>query len=190
MKWFIPFLIFVLGSELWARNQYAIFKSSPVTVNYLLGIVITIFYGYIFAHLINKKNAKVTIYLLVILSVIGYLFSYFFLNNSSYNYFTKNLNLTGVLLVSISIYYLYSSFLKDDNQNFLSEPGFWISFGVSFFYIGYSVTLSCYEILRDNNISIFGVKLFNAVPRLLSVILYLSLSISFILCKKQMKVSY
>ena len=69
----------------------------------------------------------------------------------------------------------------------LNESGFWLAMGVSIFFSGTSIVFALHDLIIKNNLTFFGAKLYNFVPRVLSVILYASISIAIILCKKKTK---
>ncbi len=189
MKWFLPFLFFISVLEIIANCQVIYYKEQAIMVNYLIAIIESIFYGFIFYSLSSNIQFKKKIIFFISISVIGYIVSYF-IDTNSISLFFPNLFFSGFCITGFALIHLYSMFIEDDQHKFILEPGFWIAAGVAFFFIGISITLSCNELIRDNNISIYGVNLGNAILRFFSVILYISLSISIILCKKQTKVSY
>ncbi len=55
MKWFLPFLLFIFIGELVEEYQWRVLAISNINTNYVIGIVESCFYGYIFYKL-NKKN--------------------------------------------------------------------------------------------------------------------------------------
>ena len=183
MKWFLPFLGFVFAGEMFVK-----FIGSAILVNYLIGILESIFYGYIFYNLSHRLILKKAILFFVPVSVICYLFTYLFYGNL-FTYFISNIIISGFFLAAIALAYLYEKFADDDEILLVSEPGFWIAVGVSLFYSGISITFSLYDFIIKHDLSIVGVKLYNIVPRVLSIILYLSISISIILCKKKNRIS-
>lgn len=188
MKWFLPFLVFIFLGEIYATYSAIVMKQNVVGVNYLIAIIESIFYGYIFYNLNSRIGIKKFIIFFIIVSVLGYILTYSFYRNS-FPYFCINIITSGFLLATIALVYLYFKFIDDEESTSISESGFWIAFGVSLFYSGISVCLSLYEFIKNNQLSIFGENLLNIIPRFLSVVLYLSISIAIILCKHQKKIS-
>ena len=188
MKWFLPFLFFIFLGEIYATYKAIVMKQNVVGVNYLIAIIESVFYGYIFYNLNNRIIIKKIIILFIIASVLGYLLTYLFYQ-SSFPYFCINIIISGFFIATMALGYLYFKFIDDEESSAIQEPGFWIAFGVSLFYSGISVSLSLYEFIKNNQLNIFGDNLLNIIPRYLSVILYLSISIAIILCKHQKKMS-
>ena len=124
----------------------------------------------------------------VVISVISYLITFSF-SGKSLVYFFPNIVISGFFLAAIALFYLYERFADDEEILLISESGFWISVGVSLFYSGVSISFSLYSFILKNDISLFGQKVFVFAPRVLSIILYLSISISLILCSKKNKKS-
>ena len=188
MKWFLPFLGFIFICEVIGNYQNAILKEPAVIINYLVGIVESVFYGYIFYHLSHRKILKKAIVIFVPISVISYLITFYF-SGKSLIYFFPNIVISGFFLAAIALFYLYERFADDDQILLISESGFWISVGVSLFYSGTSISFSLYSFILKNDLSLFGQKAFVIAPRVLSIILYLSISISLILWSKKNKKS-
>lgn len=183
MKWFLPFLGFVFIGELVEK-----FLNITVIVNYLIGILESVFYGYIFYQLTRKRLFKKLILFFIPVSVAGYFICFIFYGKD-FSYFIPNIIITGFFLATISLAYLYERFSDDDDESPLfTEPGFWIAVGVCLFYSGVSISLSLYDFILKNDLSIFGVKLYSVTTRILSVILYLCISISIILCKEKKRI--
>lgn len=189
MKWFLPFLGFIFFSELYASYLAKIVQESVIGINFLIAIVESFFYGYIFYNLIESNAYKKWVKLLVLFSVTFYVIFYLY-NQSTLKYFVIVINLFGLGITFFAISFLYNSFKNDNDNVVFIQPGFWISFGVCIFYSGSSITFSFIEYFKQNNILLFGEPIINVVMRSLSLILYFSLSISIILCKRQTKVSY
>ena len=180
MKWFLPFLGSIFFGEILAKNT-----QFGTIINYLIGVTESFFYGYMFYNLSNKYFVKKIIIYFVPISVLGYLISFFFSNNKSV-FFIANIVISGFFLAAIALNYLYEKF-DDDETILISDSGFWIAIGVSLFYSGVSIVFSLHDFIVRNNLTLFNIKLYKLVPRILSVILYLSISISIILCKKKNK---
>jgi len=183
MRSFLPFLGFVFAGEMIAN-----FSELSVLINYLIGMIESIFYGYIFYHLSQRLLLKRIILFFVPASVAGY-FTGYILQDKNFIYFIPNIVISGFFLATIALAYLYEKFADDDETFLISEPGFWIAAGVTLFYSGSSISFSLYDFILRHDLSIAGVKLYKIVPRVLSVILYVSISISLILCKKKNKIS-
>jgi len=97
MKWFLPFLGFIFIGELIEK-----FIKLAVIVNYLIGVIESIFYGYIFYHLSHRPVLKKTILFFVPISVAGYFITYF-LCNKNFTDFVPNLIISGFFLAAIAL---------------------------------------------------------------------------------------
>ncbi len=188
MKWFLPFMFFIFTSELCTNYQTNVLKEHAVRMNYIIAIVESIFYGYIFYKL-NRETFFSKISLLFIpISVSAYIITYFLCDNPI-EYIFFNIIISGFFIAMLALFYLYLQFKNDEETILIASPGFWIALGVSLFYSGISISFSLHNVIRSNNISLFGESILNIIPRILSVILYLSISIAIILCKHQKKTS-
>ena len=187
MKWFMPFLIFIFLGEIYAIYESLVLKQTVIGINYLIAIIESVFYGYIFYNLNHRLFIKKVIILFTTINVISYLLSYYLFPNS-FTYFCINIIISGFFFATVSLVYLYAKFVDDEESTLILESGFWIAFGVSLFYSGVSISFSLYDLIKNNNLTIQGESLLNIIPRILSVILYLSISISIILCKPKKKI--
>lgn len=187
MKWWLPFLGFIFLGELFEEYQWGVLRLPTIDINYLIGIVESIFYSYYFYKLTHSSTLKKLILFCVGLSILGYLVSFIFFRKE-YAYFFGNIIISGFFLALIALTYLYMKFVDDEENLLISEPGFWIALGVCLFYSGVSISFSLHGIIKNNNLTLFGESLLNIIPRILSVILYLSISISIILCKPKKKI--
>lgn len=187
MKWILPFLLIVSIGEIIANYQNSILKVQAVTANYLIAVIESAFYGFIFYRLTNARFFKKVIIAIVIISELGYICGYYF-DSTSLSYFFPNIIFSGFLIATISLVYIYLRFSEDDKSLLISESGFWMAAGVTLFYSGASISFAFYESIYRNNLSLFGEKLLNIAPRFLSIILYICISISIILCKQKKKI--
>lgn len=188
MKWFLPFLGFIFLGELYAKYLGYFLKESNYGIYSIIGIVESFFYGYIFYHLSDNRFFRKAIFFFISISIACYCITYC-LYGQSKSYLFINFIVSGFFLTVIALIYLYMKFTDDDQIIFIFEKGFWIAFGVSLFNAGTSLSFSLNDFIRENNISLFGIKLYHLIPQILCIILYSSISISIILCKRKTKVS-
>ena len=187
MKWFLPFILFIFLGEIGAKYLRDGSGISNVSIYYIIGIVETIFYGYIFRQLYTRKTIKRLIDYFIICSVTAYVYCIIFYREG-YAYYIPVLISSGFFLALIALVYIYTKFVDDEETFLISEPGFWIAFGVSIFFSGTCIVFSLHDYIVENNLTVFGVKLYNFVARVLSVVLYSSISIAIILCKKKSRI--
>ena len=189
MKWFLPFLAFIFIGELIASYKYYHDRSwLNIYIYYLIGMAESVFYGYIFYQLNSRRSYKKKILYFIAISTIAYFIGLFFFA-TGYTYFILTLIISGFFLSLIALGYTYTKFVDDDETLMITESGFWIAVGVSIFFSGISIVLALHDFIVRNNLILFGVKLYNLVPRVLCIILYASISIAIILCKKKNKIS-
>ncbi len=188
MKWVLPFLIFIFFSELFAKFNYKVLNQSNVIIQYIIGIGESIFYSYLFYNYSSRKVMKKIILFFVLVSVSMFLIGLSFFTKD-YSYFLPTLIIIGLFLSLFALTIIYTKFIDDDNTILINEPAFWIAFGVSLFFAGTSIVFSLHDFIVKNNLDIFGVKLHNFIPRILCVVLYSSISIAIILCKKKTRIS-
>ncbi|HEY1017697.1 MAG TPA: hypothetical protein VGE25_01770 [Sediminibacterium sp.] len=191
MKWFLPFLVFITGSELYAQNIGYVLGNSDTPNTKIYGfvtIVESVFYGYFFYTMTVKEIwKKIILIISLINSFISIIFFFFIAENPSY--LITNLLFLSICFSFISLTYIYSKFISDEAAYLLCEPGFWVAFGVTLFFSGVSVVFSLHDFILKHNLTLFGVKLYHIVPQILSLPLYLSISTAIILCKKKNRIS-
>ncbi len=191
MKWFLPFLAFVTVSEMYAQNiGYALGNSNTPNVKIygLITIVESVFYGYFFYDITLEKIPKKIIFIISLINISISIFFYFLISDSpSYAY--TNLIFLSIFFSLISLTYIYSKFISEEAAYLLGEPGFWVAFGVALFFPGVSVVFSLHDFSVRHNLTLFGIKLYHIVPQILCVLLYFSISIAIILCKKKTRIS-
>jgi hypothetical protein len=189
MKWFMPFLAFIFIAESITKYQVLYYNYFPnANIYYIVSIIESVFYSYIFYTICTRKSIQRIIILFFCISTLGFIFGFIFYRND-YDFYLPVLIFFGFFLSAIALSYIYTSFTDDDKIVLIYEPGFWIAIGVSIFFSGSSIVFCLLDFIRMNNLVLFGAKLYNFVPRVLCIVLYSSISIAIILCKKKTKVS-
>jgi hypothetical protein len=187
MKWFVPFLSLIFFGEILAKHlYYYIFDTiNNAGLYYTITIIESIFYSYIFYQLTTSRVFKKVLVVFAILSTAANISGLVFFS-ADYNLYFIFFIISGFFFVLMSLHYIYEQFRMEDA--FLTkQPGFWIALGVSVFFSGTCIVFCLHDIILNNNLNLFGYKLYNLIPRLLSVVLYLCISISIILCKQKNK---
>lgn len=189
MKWFLPFLSFIFFTEAFISYLDICNDSRPNSDIYdIIGIGECIFYNYIFYQLAHNFFPKKIIMLFTSLSILPYLIGVVCYSNNN-NYHSVGFIVSGLLLSLVSLAYLYDRVTSDDYIFLVSESGFWIALGISLFFSCTSIVFALHDFILKNNLKLFGVKLYNFVPGVLSIVLYSCISIAIILCKKKAKIS-
>lgn len=188
MKWFLPFLAFITISEMYGQYiGYTLHKSNAEIYGFIT-IMESFFYGYFFYSISEKEISRKIILVISVINISVSIF-FFFLISDNPSYLFTNLIFLSIFFSIISLTYIYSKFISEEAAYLLGEPGFWVAFGVAIFFSGVSVVFSLHDFSMKHNLTFFGVKLYNIVPQILSVLLYLSISTAIILCKKKARIS-
>ncbi|MBV9988650.1 MAG: hypothetical protein JO301_13310 [Chitinophagaceae bacterium] len=181
-KWLPVFLGFIFVSET-ATNL------APVGfhVTYLSLAIQAVYYGYIFYELASTRKIRISILVFVIGIVLAYSFSYIFLDTTRWYMFNfmRITMIFDLILTIIALNYLYRWSLLDANIFFVQEPSVWIAFGVVIFFSGYNIAVALYPYIIKQNLNVFGLRLYNLIPRLLSVVLYSCFSVAIVLYRRR-----
>lgn len=187
MKWFIPFLAVVLTVELYANYMYYT-KAMSTTLLYNICVPLYLtFYTFVFMRLAYDRKHRYTLLVINSLYLLAYCgYTTFF---GDWHKFNTNLFVAGsVEMILFSCLYFYQDLRSDyDSQDARYKSGLWIAAGLLIFYSGISICFSLYYYIERYNLQLFGAKLYNIIPRYLSIVLYACLSISFLVWKKQAK---
>lgn len=188
MRWVLPFMIVIFFGEFYAKYQADVLKVSNVKIYYLISVVQSLFYGFVFYKMNDSWIIKKIIFSFVLISITCYLISLLFFFDVKRLLYIE-LIFSGLIFSFISLLYLYMRFVSETQSYLIQEPGFWIAFGVSLFFSGVSISFSLHDFIIDKNLELFGKKLHHLVPQALSVVLYLGLSIAIFLCKKKSRIT-
>lgn len=187
MRWMLPFLIFIFFSEIIAR-LVGNYTNNNLRIYCFISIVESIFYGYFFYNATKIIQFKKVILVLTFLSVLGFICALFVLERNIH-FLYLNFVITGFFLSFIALGCIYVRFLDDQNLYLITDSVFWVAFGVSLFYSGTSIVFVMHDFIRSKKLWFMGLSLHNAVPQFLSILLYLSISIAIIQCKKKTRIS-
>ncbi len=146
------------------------------------------FYGYVFYQSCHNFFLKRLIFIFIFFCIDMNLLCLLFYRNNTF-YFSRTLIISGFFLAAVALMYIYEQSINERTTVLVYEPGFWIAFGVSLFFSGISIVFSLHGFIMRNNLLLFGIRLYKIVPRVLCIILYSSISIAIILCKKKNRIS-
>jgi hypothetical protein len=182
MRWFVPFLAFIFFADAFLYVRLSIFHLEySVTINYLQQLAQTFFYGYLFSKMANKRVLTRLVFFMWVICMPGLMLSFFLSQNSP----TKNMLVIAIVSnmfnAVISLGYLYLHIIKNDSIRLLHEPGWWLATGVSVFFSCVSIGYLLYDFILQNKLRLFGIYLYNLIPRFMSLILYSFISIGIIL---------
>ena len=184
LKWFIPFLLITLFTELVAV-YYKYVLDQPNGWLYNIYIIFQVLFSlYMYWQLKMRKPfrqviaACFIIYSLLSLAVYG---------RDGVQSLNVYMFLTGGFFVVLSgIFFLFNYFSLDNaGEEINLIPFLWITIGVLSYFSVLSITISLYKYILMYKLAIGGVELYNLVPRLMSIILYSSFAYGFWLCRKK-----
>lgn len=185
LRWFIPFLLLIICTELFAR-YYRKELHQPNTWIYNISIPVEyIFYGFIIGSLcLTEKFRRMIFYtttLLGIWALINLLFiqGYTFLN-------TNTLKAGSILMIIFSCIGLIDLFTNDNHRQLLRNPLFWICTGVLVFNTGEFLYLFFFDLFLKNGWDKTA-KVFGSINNKLIYVLYTCISIAIICTKSQQK---
>lgn len=184
LRWFIPFLLLMLSTELTAR-YYRKILAEPNTWLYNLSIPVEyLFYGFIIGSLCLTASFKRAIFygslILGLWVLINLLFIQGFVNLN-----THTLKLGCSLMIIFSALGLIDLFNNDEHQTLLQNPLFWVCTGVLFFNTGEFLYLFFFDAFLQNGWDKTA-KVFASINNKLIYVLYSCISIA-IICSKRLE---
>ncbi len=187
MQWFVPFLAVILFIELLTNFlHYNIHDPSNPKLPYptlwlseISCLVLVGFFGFIFFHIQISKRQKQVLTIFVPVYLLLCVFCWFFLGLSAI--FMPTLVAGGILMIVFAALVFYHC-LRSDETILTNKmiAGLWIAAGVLIFFSGIEICIAARQYIIDHELKLFGEFLHRIIPRLLCVVLYPCLSISFI----------
>ncbi len=185
LKWFVPFLIFIVTVELTGRYIRTELKEMNAWLYNFTVPVEFLFYSFIFFMHYHKKRNRT---LVKIFSALFVFYTLAWLAFNGTEFFNSNMLLIGYLFMIIfSILFLVELYNKPGMVYLTREPLFWIAVGLLLFSAGglsYAL-LTRFALLNKLD---QGSSIFRSINQYLNLLLYLCISISF-LCRKDLKTS-
>jgi hypothetical protein len=183
---FIPYLLFVFIQEM-TLMLYTIShpeQSNAVVYNLVYRPLTVIFYGFVYYQVPFNSFKKAIFYLTTAYLCVVIITFAFFHSIYKFNHF---LYLgSGLILSNFSIFFLLSFFKIDDppsERKWL--PMLWITIGIAIYCPVVSISFSLYNYLYQYNTTISGVKLYQLIPKTMSLFMYGCFTYAFYLCKKK-----
>jgi hypothetical protein len=186
MKWIIPFLGLIFFSDMIAIYQYNYLHQTPLEINYVSQTGQMFFYYHLFYHLHNNSYLKKIIIYCRLCSLIGFILSYLLLDRI-YTHMLHNTIINSIVITVLAFIYMYSLATLDGDIIMTRAPGFWISVGVILFFSTTAIGYIMVDFIRENDLRIFGARIYNFVPRLVSLILYSFITVSIVLYKSEVR---
>lgn len=182
LRWFIPFLLLMLCTELTARYFRKVLHE-PNTWLYNISIPIEyLFYGFIIGSLcLTVSYKRIIFYSIAIFAVLAIINLLFLQGFTSLN--TNILKAGSCLMIAISCLGLVELFKNDEHQTLLLNPLFWTCTGVLFFNTGEFLYLFFFDTFLQNNWDKTA-KVFASINNKLIYVLYTCISIAIVCSKK------
>ena len=181
---FIPYLLITLTAELMAVYHMYVLDASNGYIYNIYVIFQTLFFVYLFSGTGLKRSYKMLIRYSGVLYLVICLIVYIaFRSVFEFNRFI--FIGSGLLVCIYAICYLFYYFNLDDaEEEFRQKPLLIITAATIFYFSVVSLTIVLYPYLAQMRTAIMGEKLYNIIPRMVSLILYSVFAYAFILCRK------
>ncbi len=180
---FVPYLFIVLVVEILAKYVYITHHYNTAWMYNLMNLFSNLFYGFIFYSFAKGKRHKKTVAIITLVYVAS---SIVYISFTTFLKFNNDVAAAGgIIQVLFSCLYYYF-YLQDDS--YLKErhyaSGLLIASGVLIFYVGIAICFSLFNYIKLHELKLFDTFLYNLIPRYLSIILYILISIALVIWKK------
>ena len=183
---FVPFLFLVFIQEitLFFYNLNPPIRSTGIVYN-IYTPVSTLFFSFFYSRIPFNISVRNLIRILTIIFLAATLFTYCFIQ-PVYIY-NNYISLAGGFLITLcGILFLFNYFKLDTHKEEKKWlPVLWITIGVVAFYPVVNISFALYKYLLAYDATIFGKKLYNLIPQLMSILMYSCFIRAFYLCKKK-----
>jgi hypothetical protein len=186
---FLPFIFLTLLVELVAvYYKYNLDQSNAWLYNSYLVIQVA-FFTWLYYQNIENPRFRQIIRILSVLFFGGVMVTYIFLDTiTSFN--PAIFVIGGIIITLFAVLFLLYFFSL---ENIVAEdklyPLIYVTIGIVAYFAVCSLTITLYKYLKIYNLEIAGTKLYNLVPRLLSIFMYLIFAYSFYVCRRK-KLTY
>lgn len=188
LVWFIPFLVFTLLTELTcAYYKYILDRSNGWLYNVYLVVQVIFFAGFFYYYIPERTYRMLVVSLLLLFA--GFVAAeYGWI--SSISAFSPAVFISGGLITCLfGVFFLFYYFsLNNPAMEKALVPVLWITAGIILYFCVLSITISLYHYLLIHDTELFGQKLYNLIPRILSILLYSSFAYAFFLCLRRKEI--
>ncbi len=190
LVWFIPFLLITLITELGgAYYKYVLDRNNAWIYNAYLLLQVAFFSVLYFHYLRIAAQQK-----LILITSFIYLLTAtgFYVYTGSWNSFNAIIFATGGFMVTsfAVLFLLYYFSLDNSEEEAALLPLIFICTGVIIYFSVVSITITLYKYLQFYNSEWGGVRLYNLIPRILSIIMYSLFTYAFYLCSTRKILKY
>lgn len=189
---FLPFLLLVFLQEIGLvifkettrlTEAEDIYKPINFTYNFYKPLSVIVFaivyYRVPFMEPFRKLILFLTCAYLIINSINFIFFEPLFVSNT-YLTFARNL-----LITCFALFFLFRYFYLDNTgEEKFWQPLIWITIGVVIFYPVISIAVIFQKYLYTAEATVYGFKLYQLIPQVMSIFMYSCFSYAFYLCKK------
>jgi hypothetical protein len=128
---------------------------------------------------LKKLIAAITIIYLV-LTLINYCFIESIFTASSYFTLAR-----GIVLTFFALLFLFRYFNLDNiAEEKYWRPLIWVTAGIAVFYPVTSISLTFQKYLANEQATLYGMRLYQLIPQVMSIFMYNCFSYAFYLCRK------
>ena len=181
----LPYLIYVFVQEttLWLLYYLDYYKTNAIVYNIYRPINVIVFFWvyYNIPFLIPYRKLigwLTAIYLLA--TLLNYCFIESILSQDRYLALAR-----GFVITFYALLFLFRYFQLDNREEEKYwRPLLWITTGIAIFYPVVSISLSFQKYLAADSATLYGVKLYNVIPQVMSIFMYSCFSYAFYLCRK------
>ncbi|SRR5258706_570941 len=182
----LPFLIYVFIQETILGLAYYLnyYTSNAVVYNIYRPISIIVFfwiyYNVPFMASLRRLIAWITSGYIAI-TLINYCFIESIFTTSSYLALAR-----GFVITFYGILFLFRYFYLDNlPEEKYWRPLIWVTIGVVIFYPVISISINFQKYLVADSATLYGLKLYNVIPQVMSIFMYGCFSYAFYLCQKK-----
>lgn len=184
--YFVPFLFLVFVQEI--SIFFYLLKYPNATTGIIYNIyqpICTLFLSAFYYFIPFNKPLRKIIFWLFTVYLIVTLFTFCYIQ--PVQIFNSYLFLAGGLVITCcGIFFLFNYFNLDNRtQEKHWRPVIWITIGIIVFYPIVNISFAFYKHLLAYQAKVFGIPLYNLIPKLMSIFMYSCFTYAFYLCKKK-----
>ena len=181
----LPYIILVFIQEtIFALAIYFDYKVSNAIVYNIYRPVSVIVFFWIYYHIPFMAPFRRLMLWLTVIYLGVVLINYFFIESI----FTVSSYLTlvrGFVITMYGILFLVRYFNLDNlSEEKYWRPLIWITIGIVIFYPVISISINFQKYLAEASATLYGFKLYQIIPQVMSIFMYSCFSYAFYLCKK------
>lgn len=183
---FEPYLWYVVIQEIgvFLYLRLAQVPKTDLVYNLYRPITLCVF-TWFFYHIPFNTPVRKLIFWIFSLYISILMITFAFLH-SAFKYNTYLSLAAAIVITSCALFTLYNYFNLDNQaEEEKWRPVIWIATGVIFFYPVVNIPFAFYEHIVKIKATIFGMSIFNFMPRIMSIFMYGCFTYAFHLCKKK-----